>query len=411
MKIKVITIYSALFSILLLAQLYIPSFKVNIFLQIIVLGIFIFTDKAKISIQFLKKIFPILLLLVSPFIIGLFYDYGAGNFLKDFFYFLKPIIGITIGYLLFKKINSFDFFLKTVILTGLISAIIHFIILVFFTNFWSGNVSQIREFGKDNFLELFALLILWFSDRFIEKPLFTKKRKLQILLLLAVSCLLYLSRTMLVVGLIMFLAVNGYTVINAKTIKLLAAFTIGIAILYMYLFSIKIDRNADGINGFLYKLKVAPGEIFISKIDRENHKHLWDHWRAYEATRAISLMNENPSSYIFGTGYGSKINLKFYSPLGESKKGLKFISEIHNGYIFVLYKSGFLGIIMYLFFLLDLYKANYKQKGYVSNLISAIGLFYLFSSLTITGIFNKRDILIFILGALFYFSLTKKQVQ
>ena len=106
-----------------------------------------------------------------------------------------------------------------------------------------------------------------------------------------------------------------------------------------------------------------------------------------------------------------EINLKFYSPLGEAKKGLKFISEIHNGYIFVLYKSGFLGIIMYLIFLLDLYKANYKQKGYVSNLISAIGLFYLFSSLTITGIFNKRDILIFILGALFYFSLTKKQVQ
>lgn len=280
-----------------------------------------------------------------------------------------------------------------------------------FSNIFSGNIAQIREYSKDNFLELIALLLLWFSDDFTKSPLFNKKRKKQLVVLLSVSCLLYLSRTMFVVGIMMVLAVKGYTVITAKTIKLLIVMVLSITLLYAYLFSIKLERNTVGVNGFLYRIKMAPGEIFDGKIDRENHKKLWDHWRAYEATRALSLMSENPINYMVGTGNGSQVNLKFHSPLGDSKKGLKFISEIHNGYIFVLYKTGIFGILIYLFFLISLYKINYGQKDYLSNLISGIGLFYLFSSLTITGIFNKRDILILILGALFYFSSVKKQAN
>jgi hypothetical protein len=38
-----------------------------------------------------------------------------------------------------------------------------------------------------------------------------------------------------------------------------------------------------------------------------------------------------------------------------------------------------------------------------SIFISAIGLMFLFSTLTITGIYNSRDIVVFILGALLYF--------
>lgn len=408
MKIKVATIYSTLFSILLLAQLYIPSFKVNILLQLGVLGFFIFSRNGNLSLSFFKKITPLIIIFVFPIIIGLFYGYKFGNIIKDAFYFFKPILGITLGYLFFKKIDDFRNFLKTIIITGLISAIIHFIILLFFTDFWSGSVSQIREYGKDNFLELFALILLWFSDKFKNHDLFSKTNKRIIIIVLTLSCLLYLSRTMFIVGILMVLAIKGYTVITLKTIKIIGFFILGLFILYSYLYSVKIDRNATGIDGFLYKIKIAPSEIFVSKIDRENHKDLWDHWRAYEASRAFSLMSENPKSYFLGTGYGSQINLKFHSPLGDTKKGLKFISEIHNGYIFVLYKTGFLGIFIYLFFLIGLYKTNYGQKDYLSSLISGIGLFYLFSSLTITGVFNKRDILILIFGALFYFNSTKK---
>ena len=54
-------------------------------------------------------------------------------------------------------------------------------------------------------------------------------------------------------------------------------------------------------------------------------------------------MKENPSSYIIGTGYGSLVNLKFKAPLGN--EDMKYISRLHNGYVFVFYKTGIFGLV------------------------------------------------------------------
>jgi O-antigen ligase len=152
----------------------------------------------------------------------------------------------------------------------------------------------------------------------------------------------------------------------------------------------------------LYKIKIAPEEIFKTKIDRENHKELWDHWRGYEAKRAIALMNENSKSYIFGTGFGSLINLKFKAPVG-GEGGMKYISRVHNGYVFVFYKTGLIGLILYFLFLINLYLKIYSKKSseelYFSNrIIVSISVFYFFSSLIITGIYIPTDAVVFLLG-------------
>jgi hypothetical protein len=51
-------------------------------------------------------------------------------------------------------------------------------------------------------------------------------------------------------------------------------------------------------------------------------------------------MQDNPSSFIYGCGYGSLVNLKFWAFIMKDAKGMKYISELHNGYAFVLYKTG-----------------------------------------------------------------------
>ena len=71
-------------------------------------------------------------------------------------------------------------------------------------------------------------------------------------------------------------------------------------------------------------------------------------------------MNENPKSYFFGNGYGSLVNLKFKAPL--SKEGMRYISVLHNGYMFVFYKTGIIGLLLYLFFLVQLYLRNYHRE-------------------------------------------------
>lgn len=403
MKIKLNTIYCIAFSFVLLLQLFLPSFKINLAIQLIVLSVFIATGKAKFSVSYLKLIFPLLLLFLYPLIVSLFYGYNISNIIKDISYFLNPIVCISLGYVFYKTINDYQLFLKTVIYSGLLSAVLHIIIVLGFTDFLSGNVSKIRHYTKDNMLEIVALVMLFFSRKSLSVPLFSSRKLKIFLLILFSSILFYFSRTMVVALLIFSLSQKGYTIITRRSLKVIGVLIVSVFLFYTYLFSIKIDRNAKGLEGFLYKVKIAPEEIFITKVNKENHAKLWDHWRGYEAGRALALLNENKTGYLWGMGYGSLVNLKFNAPLGDQKQGMKYISELHNGYVFVLYKTGFIGLFLYLFFLINLYKINFKNRTFVTSFISGIGIFYLFSSIIITGLFNKRDIIVLVLGALLYF--------
>lgn len=398
MKVSKSKFYIILFVIIVLFQIYAP-FRLNIIIQSTVLVLFFLFEEFAIS----KKIYGILsplVLIFSICLLGiLFNNYRPINILKDIFHVVKPILGLLIGYLFFYKINDFRLFVKSIVITALICAVIHISQLFISGNIF-GDLSSIREFKKDNFLEMIALFLMHFSYGNYKKVLFTTTLKYNLIFyFILLSCVLYFSRTMIVTSIIFWLSLKGYAKIDKKSLRLIGLFSVFIALLYVYLFSIKINRDEKGVFHLLYKIKMAPGEIFTSKIDRENHKDLWDHWRAYEASRALDLMSKNPVSYIIGNGMGSLVNLKMFAPLSNDTKGLKYISELHNGYIYVFYKSGIIGLFLYLVFLFRFYIPIYKTSNLINNFNAAIAMFFLFSSITITGIYNFADVLIFILGA------------
>jgi hypothetical protein len=409
MKVKSKEFYSALFIIIILLQLYLPSFKANVLFQVFILGLFFLFEKVQINKLFFKTILPILILFLLGFVGFLFNKVTFFDVFKDIFHFLKPITGLLIGYFFYRKIDDFKMFVKTIVIVGLLSAVIHFGILFFISGF--SSVNEIREFGRDNFLELFSLFFLLFYKKFQNDSLF--KSQIQhffFVVLLFTSNVLYFSRTMIVVAIILLITIYGYTIITKRGLRIIGVVFVSILLFYGYLFSIKISRNQTGIESFLYKVKNAPSEIFKTKIDRENHKDLWDHWRGYEAKRAFSLMEKDPKSYVIGTGYGSLVNLKFFAPLTENykDKGIKYISELHNGYVYIYYKTGIFSLFLYLFFLINLYIKIYYNKNFETYFISAIGVAFLFTTLTITGMYNSRDVIVFLLGALLFFEKKSK---
>lgn len=405
MKISAKKFYSYLFIIVLLLQLYLPSFELNLLLQItILLGYFVL-EKITFSVSFFKEVMLLVGILLVGCIGTLLYKYELYNIIKDVAHFLKPITGLLMGYFFYRRLNDLRLFVKTVIIAGVISAVIHFIIIGVFVDLGSGKVESIRKFTRDNFLELFALFFIACNARFQKEKLFRSTITLYaVIALLTFSSILYFSRTMIVVAIIMGLSMFGYTKITARTIKTVAVLVVATGLLYSYLYSANIRRGRPGVEGFLYKVKMAPEEIFETKVNRENHKELWDHWRGYEAGRAIALMNEHPFSYVFGTGHGSLVNLKFFAPLTGDKKGIRYISELHNGYVYVLYKTGIVGILLYLLVLGKWYKKIYRGMSFNNVAISATGIIFLITTLTITGIYNTRDIIVFILGGLLYFA-------
>lgn len=402
MKVNAIKFYSTIFAIILILQLYVNSFKINILIQLLSLIVFFIFEKKTISTRFIKSIAPIFYLFIICFIGMFIHKYNSYNIIKDLSHFIKPILGLIIGYVFYKKINSIKIFIQTIVITSFLSALIHFVIILTIKNI--NTVSDIREFTRDNFVELFGLLFFMFYKKFQNERLFSNKLVSKIIFIsLLISCILYFSRTMIIMAAIVITTVYGYTIITKKSIKIGLVLLSFVLLFYALLFSINLQRNKSGMESFFYKVKIAPSEIFKTHINRENHSDLWDHWRSYEALRAIELLNENPSGYFFGLGYGSLVNLKFFAPISDDKNGMKYISELHNGYVYVLYKTGIIGLLLYLFFLYYLYVKIYFKRNFTTVFISAIGLSIFISTLVIGSIFNGNPTTLFLLGGLLFF--------
>lgn len=403
MKINKEQFYTYLFAIVLLLQLYVPSFRFNIYLQLLLLSAFVLLEKPTMSVRFFKTLSPIVIIISIGFIGMLFYKYKLYNIIKDVFHFIRPLVAMLMGYLFYRKINNFRLFVRTIVIVGFLSSLVHFYIM-FFVNSSLENVSSLRENSKDNILELFALFFFSYYKKFKNERLFSRRLISRILYIsILLSCIMYFSRTMIAMTILLLLTIHGHTIITKKTIKIISALVLLVLAFYVFLFSINIQRNKKGLESFLYKLKVAPAEIFKTKIDRQNHADLWDHWRGYEAKRALDLLKRKPEAYVIGCGYGSLVNLKFYAPLSGDAKGMKYISELHNGYIFVLYKTGIFGLAFYMIFLFILYTKIYLKRTFERTFISGIALCILFATLVIGSFFNGDPIMLFLLGTLLFF--------
>lgn len=402
MKVKAAQFYSTIFAIILLLQLYVTSFKVNLVVQFFFLIVFFTIERQIVSKSFLKIIMPLFYLFLICFLGIFLHNYHSYNIIKDVSHFIKPILGVFIGYCCFRKINNLRTFIRTVVVTGFISSIIHLLIILSIANI--NTVSDIRQYGTDNFVELFAFLFLLFYRKLCNEQLFENKLFSKIIFVsLLFSSILYFSRTMIIMAFTVILTVYGFTIITKQSIKIGIGLISLVLLFYAFLFSINIQRNKTGVESFLFKVKNAPAEIFKTHIDRENHADLWDHWRGYEAERAFILLKENPSGFVFGLGYGSLVNLKFYAPLSDDIKGMKYISELHNGYMYVLYKTGIIGLLLYLLFIYRLYIKIYFDKNFARVFISAIGLSIFISTLVIGSIFNGNPTILFLLGGLLFF--------
>ena len=98
MKINKASFYNTLLIVMLLSQIYIPSFKFNVFFQLLVLSFFLFYEKPNIKTSFLKALFPLFFIFFIGFIGLIIFKRPLGLALKDVFHFIKPIQGILIGY-------------------------------------------------------------------------------------------------------------------------------------------------------------------------------------------------------------------------------------------------------------------------------------------------------------------------
>jgi hypothetical protein len=403
-------LYKTLLTLLITVSVFSNSFETVIVFSVLSIGLLLMSKKVIVSNSFFNLLFPLFFIVIIA-LLGLFFRKTTiVDVLKDFFYIIKPILFLLIGYFISQKINDKTAFCRIIIYTATGFAAFHIIqFLIYFEEASEFSISILRGVaGRDNFLELIAIALIIANTKYKQfKIRFLKG----IVILLAVSFILYFSRTMSVLLILVSLAFLGYIKVSKKGLKYIFISVFGLGLLYAYLFSIDIKRDSKNpIDNFLYKLKLAPAEIFVTKgsFDIKDHANLWDHWRAYEASKAFGQLNEGGvCAWSFGLGIGSLVDLDFYAPLSDDSKGMRYISLLHNGYAFVLYKTGIIGILLYFIFLLGnyfIYKNTRIDNPLMANVIFGITLFYLCSSLVISGIYNLTDPVTLVLGGVLFLS-------
>ena len=213
---------------------------------------------------------------------------------------------------------------------------------------------------------------------------------------------MYLARTNFLQLLILVLGMKGYLELNKRSLAIILTIVVTTIIGYSYILYVNPKRNGDGIEAFLYKIKVAPMEAFKTKIQRDDWRDFNDNYRSYENIMTIrQVSRDGVLSVVFGKGLGSQIDLKQKVYLGDME--LRFISILHNGFMIVFLKSGLLGIFIYLFSIFYFFKRFKTDDPLVKNinlLFIGTGFFLLLSNWVFLGFYNLIDTKTILIGFL-----------
>ncbi|OYQ33309.1 hypothetical protein CHU92_13025 [Flavobacterium cyanobacteriorum] len=343
------------------------------------------------SISLLKLLASYLLILLIAVIVSFFYKYEFFFRIRDITYLSKPVIGFLIGYQLCRR--NFQNAFPLIINTGLFIALCHLaMILVALLYYHARTVADLRMYaGYFSDYEIYTLVFLIFHREFGIKM--SRRKWLFYTAVLATSSFLYLARTNFIQFAVLILAIKGYFALTPKAIKIFTGMAVFLVVGYLAVLSTNPRRKAEGFEGFLYKIKVAPLEPFKTKVNRFDYIEFNDNYRSHEnimTVRQVTADGIIPT--FFGKGIGSQVDLKQKVYLGDME--LRYISILHNGFMIVFLKAGIIGVLIYLYTIIFFFKKKKSTSTTIKKinlLFIGTGIFLLISNWVFLGFYNLTE--------------------
>lgn len=154
---------------------------------------------------------------------------------------------------------------------------------------------------------------------------------------------------------------------------------------------------------FLGKLQNSLTEI--SFVDSTDTADIMVNWRGFEAYQAFVAFDESDwARKLLGRGWGATVDLGREFQL-SAEMSYQYVPILHNGYFHILTKYGLAGLGLFLVFLGRLLhglptRFLQQQDPLKARMVLAVGLIIVYTTLVITGIFNKErlDPLMLVLG-------------
>ena len=130
-----------------------------------------------------------------------------------------------------------------------------------------------------------------------------------------------------------------------------------------------------------------PTSEFV-QYDNWNIYDINNNWRGYENFLTREVLENAPFlTQLFGFGAGYSLPLDVTIKLGGDDHSEIFI--LHSAYSYLLLKTGIIGLLLYLFFLLRLFFIAIRARGMEARSVLAIAGIIFFTSFAISGLYNK----------------------
>ncbi len=336
-------------------------FPVEIYSTTFILtGAFLFLiSKCRIKITCLTYILPLVLL----FIVGLtgINGHESRHILRDVLYALTPIASFYIGYWMAEHDIKWSQIIKILVLAAIIVAVNHLLKYIINPGLLKSGIINIRTNAVNTNINVIVLSLVFglFQYRLQLGEMFPRFLPRTIVLaLLFLSFLLAFSRTGLLTLVILVASILGIIgKVNLRSILTLLILIGGFA-------AIITATPPDDIESFRGKIARSAKEIAVS--DYTNLGDINNNWRGFETYKTLSAYySGNFVEKIVGQGFGALVDLGFVMNLA----GVDFseIPIMHNGYAYVLFKTGLIGLVCYIIFYFIMLKFSFKNAKTISK--------------------------------------------
>lgn len=238
----------------------------------------------------------------------------------------------------------------------------------------NASIEEVREqAGKGSVgLGVLCLAVGLFQNRFRMGDIFPSWLPRPFVLAVCfASFVLTFSRTETAVLLLLLLSLLGWF----SQLKLSSMS--GLAALVVVASAIILSAPDDEADTFRSKLARSPAEMFSANFQDE--QAINDNWRAFETSRVIdSFSASTVSEQIFGQGFGTLVDMGLEMNLGGEI--FREIPIFHNGYAYILIKTGVLGLICYALFYISVIRFALlycnsrctEQRGFARLLLGCV---------------------------------------
>lgn len=387
--------------LLMLAVTMTPLFVtiINSILIVLAVGVFLMTNQP-LDRRLLYVLVPFALIIF----LGLASGVGADRYeyFKDVWYVLNPCIVILVGYILFKGKPDLARGLRIFIIGGLIIGLWQVRPYFMEPDIIFLPAEQIRRLiGTGFYAPVLALVVLIITmGKWREALRLPPWLGWLFFIVLLTSISLMFSRTALLVVVVGCAAALG---VFAKREWL----RLGIPLLIFFYSAFTVQQFIDtdsawATRTFAGKLVRSFTEMTVGEY--VGAREVGMNFRGHETAQALKQFADSSlPEMLFGRGFAATVDLGISLPLATNEVGelinVRFIGVLHNGYMYILTKTGLMGLILYLVFLGALYKMARPRAALPNDLVHAragklmqflsVGL--LTTTYVVGGIFNKLD--------------------